>query len=116
MSSEKEFGEYIKALRKEKKLSLRELGKQSGISNAYISQIENGIKGVPSISVLKSMHKALGVSYSEMMEQAGYAVFFDGEEKIKKLEEELDLAKKKIKELEGDLSLVYHLVKKYENK
>ncbi|QNU32611.1 helix-turn-helix transcriptional regulator [Geobacillus sp. 47C-IIb] len=38
----KEFGDYLRSLRKRKNLSIKELQELSGVSDAYISQIENG--------------------------------------------------------------------------
>lgn len=66
------FAEYLKNLRREKGLSLRELAERSGVSNAYISQIERGKRGVPSPDVLEKLAAGLGVSYAELMRAAGY--------------------------------------------
>lgn len=66
------FAAYLKKLRKEKGLTIRELEKLSGVSNAYISLLENGRKGFPSPDILKKIHEPLGVSYDELMEKAGY--------------------------------------------
>lgn len=72
MSIEKDFGDYIRQLRKEQKLTIRQLEEKSGVSNAYLSQIENGKRGLPSPEILKKIHDPLGVSYDELMEKAGY--------------------------------------------
>jgi repressor LexA len=66
------FGEYLRSKRKEKKMTIRQLAVYSGISNAYISQIENGERGIPSPEVLKKLAGPLGVPYEELMEKAGY--------------------------------------------
>jgi SOS regulatory protein LexA len=66
------FAAYLKELRKERGLSIRQLEKLSGVSNAYISLLENGKKGFPSPEILKKIHEPLGVSYDELMEKAGY--------------------------------------------
>jgi SOS regulatory protein LexA len=74
MDKEKEklFGEYLKQLRNERRLSLRQLEKLSGVSNAYLSLLERGKKGIPSPDILKKIHGPLDVSYDELMEKAGY--------------------------------------------
>jgi SOS regulatory protein LexA len=68
-----EFGAYIKDLRKNKKLTIRQLEEKTGVSNAYLSQIENGKKkSLPSPEILMKIHEPLGVAYDELMEKAGY--------------------------------------------
>lgn len=68
----KEFGEYLKNKRKEKGLSIRKLEELSGVSNAYLSQLENGKRGMPSPEIIKKINGPLGVEYDELMEKAGY--------------------------------------------
>lgn len=67
-----EFGDFIKGLRKEKKLTIRQLELYSGVSNAYISQVERGARGIPSPEILQKLSKPLGVKYELLMEKAGY--------------------------------------------
>ena len=66
------FGSYIKNLREQNDLSQRELAERSGVSNAEISRLETGGRKKPSPMVLKSLAPYLGVSYEELMRQAGY--------------------------------------------
>lgn len=66
------FGHYLKEKRKENGLTIRQLEEKSGVSNAYLSQIENGKKGIPSPEILKKLYEPLEVSYDELMEKAGY--------------------------------------------
>jgi transcriptional regulator with XRE-family HTH domain len=68
----KEFGVFLKEKRLEKKLTIRQLELYSGVSNAYISQMERGLKGIPSPDILQKLSKPIGVSYEELMEKAGY--------------------------------------------
>ena len=42
------------------------------ISNAYLSQLENGKILRPSPNVLHTLSKLYGVSYTKLMERAGY--------------------------------------------
>lgn len=67
-----EFGEYIRTLRKEKKMTIRQLELYSGVSNSYLSLLENGKRDIPSPDILKKLHKPLGASYEELMVKAGY--------------------------------------------
>lgn len=68
----RDFGDYLKSIRKSKKMTIRQLELYSGVSNAYISQLERGIRGIPSPDILQKLGKALGVEYQELMEKAGY--------------------------------------------
>ncbi|WP_186320977.1 helix-turn-helix domain-containing protein [Bacillus mycoides] len=79
MSTEtlKEFGFYLKKIREEKKLSLRKVSELSSVSNAYLSQLENGKRGIPSPDILKKISQVLGVEYSELMNKAGYIDLHD---------------------------------------
>lgn len=82
----KEFGEYLRKLRKEKNLTIRQIETYSGVSNSYLSQVENGKKGIPSPSILKKLSKALKVDYNLLMIKAGH---LDENEKIIVEENEL---------------------------
>lgn len=69
------FGQCLRDIRKSKGLTLKELGKQAGFSYSYLSQIERGergVQGIPSPEILKKLAIPLGVSYEELMTQAGY--------------------------------------------
>lgn len=68
----KEFGEYLKGIRKSKKMTIRQLELYSKVSNAYISQLERGDRGLPSPDILKKLSQPLGVEYNELMIKAGY--------------------------------------------
>lgn len=68
----KEFGSYLRSLRKNKGLTIRQLELYSGVSNAYLSQIENGKRDIPSPEILQKISKPLGVEYEELMQRAGY--------------------------------------------
>lgn len=67
-----EIGELIKELRLKKDMSARELARQSGISQAYLSQIETGSSANPTNTVLKKIAKGLNIHFLELMIKAGY--------------------------------------------
>lgn len=60
------IGENIKQVRKEKRMTQKELGETIGISNTYLSDIEIG-RTNPSIKTLKRIAKGLEVSYVELL-------------------------------------------------
>lgn len=59
------FGSYIKQKRIEKMLKLNSFAKQIGISNVYLSYIENGKRPAPSSPILKRITQALSLSQAE---------------------------------------------------
>jgi transcriptional regulator with XRE-family HTH domain len=64
------FGKYLRGLRKEKGLTLREVESKSKISNAYLSQIESGKRGIPTVKVLSKLANAYGVHIADLLEEA----------------------------------------------
>ena len=59
-------GKRIKALRRQKKLTLNELSRKVGISISFLSDIENG-RSNPSLERLKDIAEALDTSVSFLM-------------------------------------------------
>jgi len=69
-----ELGSLLADLRKTKGLSLREVEEATdrAVSNAYLSQLENGKIRKPSPNVLHSLAQIYAVPYEALMEKAGY--------------------------------------------
>lgn len=69
-----ELGTLLADLRTAKGLSLREVEEASGkaVSNAYLSQLENGRIRKPSPNVLHSLANVYAAPYEALMEKAGY--------------------------------------------
>jgi transcriptional regulator with XRE-family HTH domain len=68
------LGTYLRSLRSAKGLSLRDVEGKTGISNAFLSQIESGKVKEPSPVMLYKLAGLYGVPYEAMMERAGYPV------------------------------------------
>ncbi len=64
------LGEFIRRQRELGHLSLRQLADACGISNAYLSQIERGLR-TPSGFVLKALAEGLALSSETLYTQAG---------------------------------------------
>jgi len=64
------IGDYIRMQRTKAKISLRELAKQAGVSNPYLSQIERGLRK-PSAEILQQIAKGLRISAEVLFVQAG---------------------------------------------
>lgn len=68
------FGAYLKSLRTGLGMTLRDVEEATGneVSNAYLSQLENGKIAKPSPNILYSLATVYRVSYAKLMERAGY--------------------------------------------
>lgn len=60
-----EFGSLLKRKRIERNLTLEELANKTGVSVAYLSRLENGIRVNPSIKIIQKIDKALKSSNSK---------------------------------------------------
>lgn len=102
------IGDYIKSVRKEKKITSRKLAELSQVSQAYISQLETGKHSSPSPDVLERIAKALEIPYLLLMEKAGYTKESDRMEilhtQLVALEETRDYKNAKIEFLRLDAS------------
>jgi HTH-type transcriptional regulator, competence development regulator len=67
-------GTYFKALRESKGLTLREVERKTEVSNAYLSQLEQGKIRQPSPLTLHKLAELYGVRYEILMEKVGYPV------------------------------------------
>lgn len=67
---ENKFGEYLKELRTDRKLTLRDVEEQAQISNAYLSQVERGQRGTPTMKILVKLAEVYGVPVSVLNEKA----------------------------------------------
>lgn len=74
MNKDNNLGNYLHTIRQTKRLSLREVEEATGkdVSNAYLSQLENGKIVKPSPHILYSLSEVYGVPYDNLMERAGY--------------------------------------------
>ena len=68
----KSFGEGLKMARELRKLSLREVEEATGISNAYLSQLENDKIKKPSPHFLHKLASLYDIGYELLVETAGY--------------------------------------------
>lgn len=83
------FGEYLRTLRTEQKLSLREVEKASGVSNSYLGLIERGQRPIPGADILKKLAPVYDVPVRDLLRSAGY---LKDEEISLSEEDEVDMA------------------------
>jgi HTH-type transcriptional regulator, competence development regulator len=69
---EQTLGEFLRNLRTTRKMSLRDVEEGSGVSNAYLSQLEQGKINKPSPHFLHKLAGCYLVPYETLMEKAGY--------------------------------------------
>jgi transcriptional regulator with XRE-family HTH domain len=69
---EANFGQFLKSLRDRQRMSLRDVEKESGVSNAYIAQMEKGDRPAPSPDILKKLARVYNVTVRELLMRAGY--------------------------------------------
>lgn len=62
------FGAYLKALRHQRGLTLKQVEEQTQVSNTYLSQMEQGKRGVPRARILKQLASAYGVSVADLID------------------------------------------------
>lgn len=68
------LGSFLAAARNSVGLTLRAVERDTGISNAYLSQLENGKIKSPAPQNLHKLASAYSVSYELLMELAGFPV------------------------------------------
>jgi transcriptional regulator with XRE-family HTH domain len=67
-----QLGPFLRAARERRALALRAVERATGLSNAYLSQLESGKIRQPSPVVLHKLAELYEVPYGVMLEQAGY--------------------------------------------
>jgi HTH-type transcriptional regulator, competence development regulator len=69
---ESNFSQFLKSLRERQRMSLRDVEKESGVSNAYIAQLEKGDRPAPSPDILKKLAHVYNITVRELLMRAGY--------------------------------------------
>jgi transcriptional regulator with XRE-family HTH domain len=64
------FGDYLRQLREDRQYTLRDVEQMAQVSNAYLSQVERGERGIPHFKVLKRLAEAYGVPLSAIIQAA----------------------------------------------
>ena len=64
------LGPSIRKHRKDRKLTLKEVAEKAGISEGFMSQVENNVKS-PSVDTLMKVCNAIGVNAGDVMNQMG---------------------------------------------
>lgn len=78
MLTNKELGEYLEKIRKQKKLTLRQVDYKSDVSYSHLSMIEKGTRKASPLT-LKELAKIYHIDYIDLLEKAGYLDFAEKE-------------------------------------
>lgn len=78
----KELGEFLKKLRLKNDLTTRQVYEKSGVSNSYLSLVENGNRKASAI-ILKKLANVYNVDYLDLYEKAGYIDLIEDDKKNK---------------------------------
>jgi len=87
-----DFGDYLRSLREQQKMSLREVAAKTGVSVSYITQIENRRRKAPGPDVLKRLAPAYNVPVRDLLKAAGYLDDIEPIRPSMSEEEEIDRA------------------------
>ncbi|WP_353053141.1 helix-turn-helix domain-containing protein [Bacillus thuringiensis] len=117
--SPKEFGKELKRLRKEKKLTMTQLGEKIDLTQAYLSMLENGKAGKVKPDTIRKLSEGLGISYFTIMNKAGYLI--EKEENKSKMfgdyiRELREKSQKTVEEVSEESGLSIEEIQKIENK
>jgi HTH-type transcriptional regulator, competence development regulator len=68
------LGQYLASIRTDRKMTLREVEEATNkqVSNAYLSQIENGKIQKPSPNILHALAELYAINFEKLMEMAGF--------------------------------------------
>lgn len=71
MLTNSELGEYLKKIRENRKLTLRQVDYQSDVSYSHLSMIEKGARKALPLT-LKELSRVYNIDYIDLLEKAGY--------------------------------------------
>lgn len=83
------IGPYLRRLRKQKGLTLKQVETAAKVSNSFLSQVERGTRNAPHPDILNRLAIVYGVSAHELLDVAGY---IKRESPEKKLRERIERA------------------------
>ncbi|WP_427339014.1 helix-turn-helix domain-containing protein [Caloranaerobacter sp. DY30410] len=110
------LGDNIKKIREAKGFEAKEMAKAIGVSESYISLIENNKRKNPKIDVLKKIADFLGVKLSDLLDESEPLVVKENaaEYTVDELELEFERLKPRIRKLpKEDKERIINIIKAY---
>ncbi len=80
MTTAKSIGAFLRTAREAAEMSLRQVERETGVSNAYLSQLESDRIKEPSPNVLFRLTECYGADYDTAMRLVGYPAVRSSEE------------------------------------
>ena len=77
------IGAKIKLIRRMFELTLRDMEKLTGVSNAYLSQLENSRAKQPSVEKLKLIADGMGISYHWLVGDLDYEMLVEENQRLR---------------------------------
>ena len=62
----KSFGGFLRKLREDRNMTLRDVEEKIHISNAYLSQVESGQRNIPTMRILSKLAECYGCNVSAL--------------------------------------------------
>lgn len=56
----RQFGEFLRKLREDRNMTLRDVEEKIHISNSYLSQVESGQRSIPTVRILSKLAECYG--------------------------------------------------------
>ena len=72
LQRQRRFGAYLRDLREDRNLSVKEVAKGIGISGPYLYQVENGKKALANSRIYRKMNEFFAIPGEELLRKAGY--------------------------------------------
>lgn len=66
----KSFGGFLRKLREDRNMTLRDVEQKIHISNAYLSQVESGQRNIPTMRILSKLAECYGCNVSALTNEA----------------------------------------------
>ena len=76
------IGEIIKSSRERAGISMRELGRLSGVNSSEISKIESGLRPSPNLKTLKKLCRYLDIRLNDLIFEMGLGATYNPKNKI----------------------------------
>ena len=66
----KSFGGFLRKLREDRNMTLRDVEEKIHISNAYLSQVESGQRNIPTMRILSKLAECYGCNVNALTNEA----------------------------------------------
>jgi transcriptional regulator with XRE-family HTH domain len=87
-----DFGDYLRSLREQQRLSLRDVAAKTGVSISYITMIEHSRRKPPGPEVLKKLAFSYNVPVRDLLKAAGYLDDLQEVKSVLSVETEVEMA------------------------